>query len=64
MLDRAGVKWEKQEAETKQKKLLELEERYKYYIDLLNVQVQETLNKFEKELLSVFEIKYMVFISI
>ena len=56
MMAKAGAKWEKQEAESKQKRLLELEERYKYYIDLVNVQVQETLNKFEKELLSTFEI--------
>lgn len=56
MMAKAGAKWEKQEAETKQKRLLELEERYKYYIDLVNSQVQETLNKFEKKLLSAFEI--------
>lgn len=56
MMAKAGAKWEKQEAETKQKRLLELEERYKYYIDLVNAQVQETSNKFGKELLSAFEI--------
>lgn len=56
MIVRTAAKWEKQEVETKQKRLLELEERYKYYIDLVNVQVQETLNKFEKEWLSAFEI--------
>lgn len=56
MMAKAGAKWEKQEAETKQKRLLELEERYKYYIGLVNSQVQETLNKLEKELLCTFEI--------
>lgn len=56
MMSRAGGKWEKKEVETKQKRLLELEERYKYYIDLVNVQVQETLNNFEKNQKNLFEI--------
>ena len=54
MIVKAYAKWEKQEAETKEKRLRELEKRYKYYIDLVNVQVQETLNKLE--LLSAFEL--------
>lgn len=56
MLGKAAAKWEKQESEAKQKRLLKLEERYKYYVDLVNAQVQETLNKFEKKLLNAFEI--------
>ena len=54
MIAKACAKWEKQEAEAKEKRLLELEKRYKYYIDLVNVQAQETLNKLE--LLSAFEL--------
>lgn len=56
MLDRACAKLEKQEAENKQKRLPELKERYRYYVDLVNIQVQETLNKCLKESLSAFEI--------
>lgn len=56
MMVKAGAKLEKQKAEAKEKRLLELEEQYKYYIDLVNTQVQEKLNKIKKEFLSAFEI--------
>ena len=48
MLVKAANKWAKQEAEAKEKRLLELKERYKKYVDLVNAQVPETLIKLEK----------------
>lgn len=48
----------KELAEAKEKRLQELKMRYKYYIDLVDNQLQETLNKFGNELLDV--IKYEI----
>lgn len=52
MINRLFDKEKKQKAE----RLQELEKRYKYYIDLVNHQIQETLIKFQNELLNAFEI--------
>lgn len=43
-------KEEIKKAEAKEKKLKELKKQYKFYIDLVNNQVQKTLNKFTNEL--------------
>ena len=56
LLSKSISKQEKQEAEAKEKRLQELKKRYKEYIDLVNVQVQETLKKSEKEMLNAFDI--------
>lgn len=65
MIDRASAKWEKQEAESKEKRLRELETRYKDYVELVNAQVQETLKDLKKALsLDIIEVnekpKYLI----
>lgn len=49
-------KRKKQEAQIKEKKILEIEERYKCYIDLVNVQVQKTLEKLGEEVFRAFDV--------
>ena len=46
MFVKASLKKDKQKKQLNEKRLLEAEERYKCYIDLVNVQVQKTLEKF------------------
>jgi len=47
---------EKQKAEAAEKRSQEFEKQNKYYIDLVNNQVQKTLDKFKNELLDAFDI--------
>lgn len=54
MMCKSFDKEEKQKAEAKEKKLRKLEKQYKYYIDLVNHQVQKTLNQFKDKSLYAF----------
>lgn len=53
MVSKSVDKNEKQKAEDKNKKLQELKIQDKYYIDLVDSQVEKTLNKLKNELLNV-----------
>lgn len=57
MFAKTTSKRKKQEAQIiKEKKILEIEERYKCYIDLVNVQVQKTLEKLGEEVFRAFDV--------
>ena len=56
IFNKVGDKRQEEEKQAREKRLLELEKRYKYYIDLVNAQKRETLKKIDKELLNIFDI--------
>lgn len=53
---KASFEKEKQKKQLDEKRLSETEERYKCYIDLVNVQVQKTLEKFGEEVFRAFDV--------
>lgn len=53
---KASFEKEKQKKQLDEKRLLEVEERYKCYIDLVNVQVQKTLEKLGEEVFRAFDV--------
>ena len=48
IFNKVGDKRQEEEKQAREKRLLELEKRYKYYIDLVNAQKRETLKKLTK----------------
>ena len=61
IVNKVDDKRREEEKQAREKRLLELEKRYKYYIDLVNAQKRETFKKIDKELLNIFDIfvKYL-----
>ena len=56
IVNKVDDKRREEEKQAREKRLLELEKRYKYYIDLVNAQKRETFKKIDKELLNIFDI--------